>query len=164
MKRLVALLSASVVLVIVATACNARVGGNDTAAPQPKPDAPAIEYYPMPGGANLPFSEAVRVGPMLYLAGQIGGDASGNVVAGGIEPETKQAIENIKAVLERHDSSLDRVVKCTAMLLDMKEWAAMNSVYVKYFTKNLPARSAFGTTGLARGARIELECWATVAH
>ena len=118
----------------------------------------------MPGGANLPFSEAVRVGPMLYLAGQIGTDATGNIVVGGIEPETKQVLENIKAVLERHDSSLDRVVKCTAMLLDMKEWAAMNGVYVKYFTKNLPARSAFGTTGLARGARIELECWATVAH
>jgi reactive intermediate/imine deaminase len=161
MKRLVALLSA-VVLVIVGTACNARVGGNDVAAPQSKPPAPVVEYSPMPGGANLPFSEAVRVGNMLYLAGQIGGDASGNVVPGGIEAETKQVLENIKAVLERHDSSLDRVVKCTAMLLDMKEWAAMNGVYVKYFTKNLPARSAFGTTGLARGARIELECWATV--
>jgi reactive intermediate/imine deaminase len=164
MNRLVAFLFVSVVVAVVASACNARVGGNDTAAPQPKPDTPSVEYFSVPGGTNLPFSEAVRVGPMLYLAGQIGTDATGNVVAGGIEPETKQVLENIKAVLERHDSSLDRVVKCTAMLLDMKEWAAMNGVYVKYFTKNLPARSAFGSTGLARGARIELECWATVAH
>jgi reactive intermediate/imine deaminase len=161
MNRLVASLSVSVVVAVVASACNARVGGNDVA-PQPKADAPQVEYFAVPGGTNLPFSEAVRVGPMLYLAGQIGTDATNNVVAGGIEPETKQVLENIKAVLERHDSSLDRVVKCTAMLLDMKEWAAMNGVYVKYFTKNLPARSAFGSTGLARGARIELECWATV--
>ena len=152
-----------IAVAVVMSACNAGVGGNGGAAPQPKPEPPAVEYFAVPGGTNLPFSEAVRVGPMLYLAGQIGSDASGNVVSGGIEAETKQVLENIKTVLERHDSSLDRVVKCTAMLLDMKEWAAMNGVYVKYFTKNLPARSAFGTTGLARGARIELECWATVA-
>jgi reactive intermediate/imine deaminase len=162
MNRLVAFLFVSVVVAVVSSACNARVGGNDSGTPPPKPDTPSVEYFSVPGGTNLPFSEAVRVGPMLYLAGQIGTDATGNVVAGGIEPETKQVLENIKAVLERHDSSLDRVVKCTAMLLDMKEWAAMNGVYVKYFTKNLPARSAFGSTGLARGARIELECWATV--
>jgi 2-iminobutanoate/2-iminopropanoate deaminase len=148
-----------VVLAVAMSAC--VVGGNEPPAGQAKA-APAVEYFAVPGGANLPFSEAVRVGPMLYLAGQIGSDASGNVVSGGIEAETKQVLENIKTVLERHDSSLDRVVKCTAMLLDMKEWAAMNGVYVTYFTKNLPARSAFGTTGLARGARIELECWATV--
>lgn len=127
-----------------------------------KQSAAAVEYYPVPGGSNLPFSEAVRVGPMLYLAGQIGTGADGNVVAGGIEPETKQALENIKTVLARHNSSLDQVVKCTAMLADMNEWATMNGIYTKYFTKNLPARSAFGTTGLARNARIELECWATV--
>jgi 2-iminobutanoate/2-iminopropanoate deaminase len=127
-----------------------------------KQSAASVEYYPVPGGSNLPFSEAVQVGPMLYLAGQIGTGADGNVVAGGIEPETKQALENIKAVLARHNSSLDHVVKCTAMLADMSEWATMNGIYTKYFTKNLPARSAFGTTGLARNARIELECWATV--
>lgn len=121
----------------------------------------SVEYYPVPGGSNLPFSEAVRVGSMLYLAGQIGTGADGNVVKGGIEPETKQALENIKTILERHNSSLDHVVKCTAMLADMGEWATMNGIYTKYFTKNLPARSAFGTTGLARNARVELECWAT---
>jgi reactive intermediate/imine deaminase len=122
----------------------------------------SAEYYPVPGGSNLPFSEAVRVGPMLYLAGQLGTGADGNVVSGGIEAETKQALENIKAVLERHNSSLDRVVKCTAMLADMSEWATMNGVYTKYFTKNLPARSAFGATALARNGRVEIECWATV--
>lgn len=124
--------------------------------------APAVEYYPVPSGSTLPFSEAVRVGPMLYLAGQIGTGADGNLVSGGIQAETRQTLENIKAVLARHGSSLDRVVKCTAMLADMNEWNTMNGIYATYFIKNLPARSAFGATGLARGARIELECWATV--
>lgn len=151
MNRLSALLP--LIAAVVVSACNSSAQST-----------PAVEYFPVPGGANLPFSEAVRVGPMLYLAGQIGTDSSGAVVAGGIESETKQVLENIKTVLERHDSSLDRVVKCTAMLLDMKEWATMNGVYVKYFTKNLPARSAFGSTGLARGARVEIECWATASH
>jgi 2-iminobutanoate/2-iminopropanoate deaminase len=159
MNRFAALVS-MFLATIIASAC----GSPEPVPPAAKPDAPQVEYFAVPGGANLPFSEAVRVGPMLYLAGQIGTDSTGAVVAGGIEPETTQALENIKAVLARHDSSLDRVVKCTAMLLDMKEWAAMSGVYVKYFTKNLPARSAFGSTGLARGARIELECWAAVGH
>jgi reactive intermediate/imine deaminase len=148
MSRYLALL----VAVVVTSSFVARKQGSSS----------SVEYYPVPGGQNLPFSEAVRVGPMLYLAGQIGTGADGNVVSGGIEPETKQVLENIKTVLERHNSSLDRVVKCTAMLADMSEWATMNGIYTKYFTKNLPARSAFGTTGLARNARIELECWATV--
>ena len=146
-----------VVLMLSVAAFFAGCGGE-------KPEATDVEYFAVPGQTGLPFSEAVRVGPMLYLAGQIGGDSSGKVVAGGIEPETRQTIENIKAILERHGSSLDRVVKCTAMLADMQEWATINGVYVKYFTKNLPARSAFGSTGLARGAKIELECWATVAR
>jgi reactive intermediate/imine deaminase len=122
----------------------------------------AVEYHPIPGNRGLPFSEAVRVGDMLYLSGQLGTDASLKVVPGGIQAETRQALENIRAVLERHGSSLDRVVKCTAMLADMKEWGAMNEVYVTFFPTHLPARSAFGTTGLALGARMELECMATV--
>jgi enamine deaminase RidA (YjgF/YER057c/UK114 family) len=69
-------------------------------------------------------------------------------------------MENIKDVLERSGSSMDRVVKCTAMLTDMSEWPAMNAVYVEYFPGNKPARSALGANGLALGARIELECWA----
>ena len=119
-----------------------------------------VQYIPVPGGAKLPFSEAVRVGNMLYLSGQLGTDSSGKVVAGGITPETRQALDNIKHVLESNGSSLDHVVKCTAMLADMSEWQAMNEVYVTYFPDHLPARSAFGATALARGGRIELECWA----
>ena len=118
------------------------------------------EYLPMPAstaGMKLPFSEAVRVGSMLYLSGSIGLDGTGALVSGGIEAETDQALANIRAALERHGSSMERVIKCTVMLADMSEWAAMNSVYVRHFTTNLPARSAFGTSGLALGARVEIE-------
>ena len=112
---------------------------------------------------NLPFSEAVRVGNMLYLSGQIGIDDKTNALAeGGISAETKQTMENIKNTLMKNGSSLERVVKCTVMMADIREWAEMNKVYVTYFTKNLPARSAFGTSGLALGARVEIECFATV--
>jgi 2-iminobutanoate/2-iminopropanoate deaminase len=114
----------------------------------------------MPGPHDLPFSALVRVGPMLYLSGQIGNDSTGHLVGGGIGPETAQALTNVKALLQAHGSGMDRVVKCTAMLADMGEWGAMNQEYVKHFPAHLPARSAFGTTGLALGARIELECTA----
>jgi 2-iminobutanoate/2-iminopropanoate deaminase len=114
----------------------------------------------MPGTRPLPFSEAVRVGDMLYLSGQLGTDSTGRLVPGGIGPETRQALTNIADVLERHGSSLDQVVKCTVMLADIGEWAAMNEVYLTFFRSHRPARSAFGTSGLALGARLEVECMA----
>lgn len=118
------------------------------------------EFFPMPGERPLPFSEAVRVGNMLYLSGQLGTDSTGQLVPGGIGPETRQALTNIAAVLNRHGASLDQVVKCTVMLADIGEWAAMNEVYTTFFRSHRPARSAFGTSGLALGARLELECMA----
>ena len=123
------------------------------------------EYFPLPAAVahlNLPFSEAVRVGDVLYLSGSIGIDGTGTLITGGIEPETRQTLANIREVLERHGSSLDRVIKMTAMLADMAEWPAMNAIYAEHFPVNRPARSAFGTTGLALGARLELECVALV--
>ncbi|MDJ0694452.1 MAG: RidA family protein [Mastigocoleus sp. MO_167.B18] len=113
---------------------------------------------------NLPFSEAVRVGNILYLSGAIGNiPGKKKLVSGGIKAETKQVMENISRILQRNESSLDRVVKCTVMLADIKEWSAMNQVYVTYFSKKrLPARSAFGTSGLALGARVEIGCIATI--
>jgi 2-iminobutanoate/2-iminopropanoate deaminase len=111
----------------------------------------------------VPFSDAVRVGHMLYLSGQLGTDSSVGLVPGGVKAETKQTMENIRRVLERNGSSLDQVVKCTVMLADMSEWGAMNEVYITYFAKDrLPARSALGVNGLALGARVEIECWATL--
>ena len=123
---------------------------------------PEIEFYPADSMKRVPFSTAVRVEGMLYLSGQIGTDDAGYVVPGGIAAETRQAMENIRTTLERYGSSLDRVVKATVMLADMKEWAEMNQVYVTYFDKHLPARSSFGTTGLALGARVEIECIAVL--
>jgi enamine deaminase RidA (YjgF/YER057c/UK114 family) len=73
-------------------------------------------------------------------------------------------MENIKAALGRLGSSMDEVVKCTVFLADISEWAAMNEVYVEYFPNNLPARSALGASGLALGARTEIECIATVGR
>ena len=127
--------------------------------------APEVEYLATPEqqALGLPFSEAVRVGHMLYLSGQIGTlPGSMTLVEGGVQAETRQTMENIQAVLERYGSSLDRVVKCTAMIADMAEWPAVNEVYVEFFPGPKPARSALGANGLALGARVEIECWATV--
>lgn len=126
-----------------------------------------VEYFPVAeslGSMKLPFSEVVRVGPILYLSGAMGIDSAGALVPGGIEAETRQALANIRAVLERHGSSMDRVFKCTVMLADMQEWAVMNGVYVQHFPVHLPARSAFGASGLALGGRVEIECIATIGQ
>ncbi len=117
-----------------------------------------LQFTPVGGNRPLPFSEAVRVGDLLYLSGQLGTDSAGNLVSGGIAPETQQAMENIRAVVERHGSAMNRVVKCLVMLADMREWGAMNAVYVSFFPERLPARSAMGASGLALGARVEIEC------
>lgn len=109
-----------------------------------------------------PFADAVRVGDVLYLSGDIGFDPSkGKVVPGGIAAEARRAMENIGATLARHGLGFDDVFKCTVMLADMSEWAAFNEVYLTYFKPDrLPARSAFGCSGLALGARVEIECMA----
>ena len=112
-------------------------------------------------GWPFPFSPAVRVGDLVFLSGQIGTrmvDGRPVLVSGGIEAETRQTLENIRAIVEESGSSLDRVVKCTVMMADMAEWPRMNAVYAAFFPGPKPARSAFGTTGLALGARVEIEC------
>jgi 2-iminobutanoate/2-iminopropanoate deaminase len=128
--------------------------------------APSLEptFIRVEEDSSLPFSSAVRVGDMLYLSGQIGTDSTGKLVTGGIGPETRQTMENIRAVVDRHGSSMDRVVKCLVMLADIGEWGAMNRVYVTYFPSQLPARSAMGASGLALGARVEIECLAAVSR
>lgn len=118
-------------------------------------------YFKSPSlfATNLPFSEAVQVGNLLYLSGQLGVDESGQVVPGGVQAETKQAMEHIRAILARRGLTFDNVVKCLVMLADMSEWSAMNEVYITFFSKDrLPARSAMGVGSLARGARLEIEC------
>jgi 2-iminobutanoate/2-iminopropanoate deaminase len=111
---------------------------------------------------TLPFSEAVKVGSQLILSGQIGNvPGSLKLVPGGISAESKQVIENIKTTLEAHGYSMSDVVKCTVILADINEWAAFNTVYQAYWKAGAyPARSAFGSSGLAFNARVELECLA----
>jgi 2-iminobutanoate/2-iminopropanoate deaminase len=121
--------------------------------------APRLEFVTRPGAPG-PFSEAVRVDNLVFLSGVLGTDSTGRLVPGGIGPETRQALENVKSALQRQGLGMDRVVKCTVMLADIREWAAMNEVYRTFFPETKPARSAFGTTGLALGGRLELECFA----
>ena len=112
--------------------------------------------------AGLPFSDAVRVGDVLCLSGQIGNrPGSLDLVPGGIEAETRQMMENIAHVLNASGRSFDDVFKCLVMLADMSQWAEFNKVYLGYFKPDrLPARSAFGAKGLALGAAVEMECCA----
>lgn len=119
-----------------------------------------VDFYPGAAEAlDLPFSEAVRVGDLVFLAGQVGTSPdTGALVEGGIGPETRQMIENIGRILRANDLDFGDVVKCTVMLDDIGEWAAFNAVYREYFTRPYPARSAFGADGLALGARVEMEC------
>lgn len=115
--------------------------------------------------ASLPFSEAVRVDRTLYLSGQVGVvPGSLQLVEGGIREETRQTMDNIRTTLEAHGYTLRDVVKCTVMLADMAEWAAFNEIYRTYFSERFPARSALGASGLALGARVEVECIAAHAE
>ena len=111
---------------------------------------------------GLPFSAAVRVGDMLYLSGALGNrPGTLTLVEGGVAAETRQAMDNIGRVLAACGLGFPAIVKCTIMLADIGEWRAFNEVYVGYFDKDrLPARSAFAATGLALGARVEIEALA----
>ncbi|MEP1448202.1 MAG: Rid family hydrolase [Paraglaciecola sp.] len=123
--------------------------------------ATQVEYFSSKRNIdnNYPFSNAVRVGDLLFLSGELGTlPNSSKLIAGGIKNETKQAMENIQASLAKHNLTMNDIVKCTAMLADIKEWPIFNEVYKGYFTKHFPARSAFATNGLGLNARLELEC------
>ncbi|WP_459213025.1 RidA family protein [Aquimarina rhabdastrellae] len=107
---------------------------------------------------SAPFSDAVQVGDIYFLSGQIGMDHSTReLVTGGIEAETKQTLENIKAVLKHHDLEMKDVVKSTVILADINDFKTFNEIYKTYFPQK-PARTTFAAKGLARGAKIEIEC------
>lgn len=109
---------------------------------------------------GAPFSEAVEVDGILYLSGQLGNDANLKL-PDGMEAQARQVMENIKSAVERRGLTMDRVFKCTVMMQDMKQWGDFNKIYITYFKPDrLPARSAFGSSGLALGALLEVECWA----
>ncbi len=107
---------------------------------------------------DAPFSDAVQVGNLFFLAGQVGIDgATRKLAPGGIKPETRQVCQNIIEVLAQHQMTTDNVVKCTVILADINDFAAFNEVYKEYFP-NKPARTTFAASGLAVGAKIEIEC------
>ena len=103
---------------------------------------------------DYPFSDAVRVGNLLFISGMVGSDETiGDLVA-----ETHDIFKQMRAVLAEYDLSFADVVKCTVFLDNVDEWGKFNSVYTQYFKKPYPARSALGADGLALGASLELEC------
>jgi reactive intermediate/imine deaminase len=111
--------------------------------------------------AGLPFSDAVRVGDVVYLSGQMGIlPGTMRLAPGGVEAETRQMIENVAGVLAQCGLGLTDVFKCTVMLSDMANWPAFNKIYLGYFKDPLPVRAAFGASGLALGGAVEMECWA----
>lgn len=110
-----------------------------------------------PKRQSTPFSDVVETEHLLFLTGQIGRDhAKGILVEGGVQAETKQVIENIKAVLEHHYLDLSRVVKCTVILSDIDDFSAFNEIYMEYFPLK-PARTTFAASGLAGNAKIEID-------
>jgi len=112
--------------------------------------------------ANLPFSQATRVGDVVYLSGAIG-NAPGKMalVPGGIEAEGRQMMQNIEGVLKEAGLGFENVFKAVVYLADMAEWNAFNKVYLPYFKLGrFPARTAIGAHQLILGARVEMECWA----
>lgn len=113
----------------------------------------------MPPG--LPFSDGVRVGRLVILSGQLGiRPGTMQLVEGGMEAQARQTLDNIGRVLAAHGLSLRDVVRVQVMLADMADWAGFNDVYREYFSEPWPARSAFGASGLALDARVEMEVFA----
>ena len=148
MKRSTA---AALILALASTAACSRTGPR-----------PTIEHLGPASlrGAPLPFSQAVRVGDVLYLSGQIGVREDGTLPQG-MAAQARQTMDNIAGVLRLAGLSWRDVFKCTVMLDDMADWPAFNAIYVGYFEPGrLPARSALGADGLALGALVEVECMA----
>ena len=110
-----------------------------------------------------PYSVGVQAGCFIYTSGQIGLDAStGLIVEGGVEAETRQALLNLKTILDKGNSSMDSVVKTTVFLRDMADFAKMNAVYAEFFTSGFPARSAVQVAALPRNAAVEIEAVALI--
>lgn len=131
------------------------------------PERPRVEILNgggiLPAEPVLPFSDAVRVGDVVFLSGMIGVvPGTLELVPGGTAAEAQQTLENIEVMLEAHGLTRRDVVKCTVIMEDIEEWDAFNTIYASFFSAPYPARSAFGADGLALGARLEVECIAAV--
>ncbi len=104
-----------------------------------------------------PYSQAIQAGDFLYVAGQLGTDpATGQLVPGGVEPEARRALDNVKAIVEAAGFSLADVVQCQVFLADIADYAAFNAIYATYFPKDPPARALVQPAALPRGGRVEV--------
>ena len=152
-----------IVLVFLLNSClSLKVGNKDVKSSTVKNQA-TIEFINSQENIDrgYPFSEATVVNGIIYLSGEIGTLPDGSLIPGGIIPETQQTLTNIKNKLEKIGGSMDDIFKCTCMLSDIKDWPLMSQEYKKFFNPNkLPARSAFAGSGLALGAKLEIECMA----
>jgi 2-iminobutanoate/2-iminopropanoate deaminase len=112
-----------------------------------------------------PYSQAIVAGGVVYTAGQVGLDPqTGELVDGGIGEQARQALSNLREVLEAAASELGLVVKTTVFLADMQDFAAMNAVYAEFFPNDAPARSTVAVAALPKGARVEIEALALAHH
>ena len=110
-----------------------------------------------------PYSQAIKVGPLLFCSGQLGLDLAGNKVGASVSKETEQALDNLKAVIEAAGARMDQVVKTTVFLTDMEDFKFMNTVYERYFPTLPPARSTVAVAKLPKGAKVEIEAIVVIA-
>ena len=110
-----------------------------------------------------PYSQAIKVGPLLFCSGQLGTDLSGNKVGASVSKETEQALENLKAVIEAAGARMDQVVKTTVFLTDMEDFKFMNQIYERYFPAMPPARSTVAVAKLPKNCKVEIEAIVVIA-
>jgi len=122
-----------------------------------------VVHTPKVPPARVPLSQGIKAGDWVFASGQLGNDPrTGKLAEGGIGPETRQILENLKAVLEAGGSSLDRVVKVTIYMADLNDLMQMNEVFSQYFPLDPPARTTFECSRLVADARVEIEAIAFV--
>jgi 2-iminobutanoate/2-iminopropanoate deaminase len=118
---------------------------------------------PLAPAAIGPYSQAIKAGNFLFLSGQIPLDpATGNLVEGGIEPQTRQVFKNIEEILKAAGTTFDAVVSATVYLADMNEFAKMNEIYDTYFSSPAPARATVQVARLPRDCRVEIQVIASL--
>ena len=115
---------------------------------------------------SVPYSESVLVGDILYISGQIGNidNDYNKIVEGGIKPQVNQVMKNIKIILQKHNRTMNNIVKCMCILANGDDWGAMSVEYVKYFNNHKPARTTFGGAELGDGILVEIDCIAKLKN
>ena len=121
-----------------------------------------VVFTPQAPEAVGPYSQAIKQNGLVFCSGQVPLDpSSGELLGGSVADQTRRAMDNLRAVLEAAGSSFENVVKVTAYLVDMNDFAEFNGVYGEYFSSDPPARATVGVAALPKGARVEVECIAT---